>query len=72
MKSVYLLFCEVGEKKESKKPESYNQAWEMILKKWNISDPEELDEEQKKKFYQDVDESWVSKKEKAGQEEPDE
>lgn len=69
MKSVYLLFYEADEKKENKKPESYDEAWEMVLKKWKISGPEELDEEQKEKFYQDVDEAWVSKKEKAGKEE---
>lgn len=44
---------------ESKKSEEYQEYFKSMLKKYGVEDPSELDsDEDKKKFFNDVDDGW--------------
>lgn len=57
MKSTRKLF----EQKES----DYDKFFNEKLKEYGIDSPEDLSDEDKKKFFDDVDEGWKSEKEKS-------
>jgi hypothetical protein len=46
--------------------EAYQKFFDKMLKKWDIESPEELSDEDKKKFYEEVDAGWKSDDEEAG------
>jgi hypothetical protein len=48
------------EKKENK----YDKFFRKKMKEWNISSPDELSKEEKKKFFDEVDREWKSEEEK--------
>ena len=45
--------------------DEYKDKVKNLMKKYKIKSLSELKEDEKKKFYKDLDDSWVSKKEKA-------
>ena len=46
----------------------YDDKVKAIMKKWNITSPNQLKDEDKKKFYEELDRSHLSEKEKGGEE----
>ena len=41
----------------------YQKYFKSKLEKWKVNSPEDLNDEQKKKFFDDVDSGWNGKKE---------
>jgi hypothetical protein len=56
-----LSFKEFVQEKEDKV--AYKKYFEKMLKKYGVSSPEELSDEDKKKFFEEVDAGWESDKE---------
>lgn len=46
------------------KDDLYDRIFRMKMKKYNVTSPDQLDKEEKKKFFNEVDASWKSEKEK--------
>lgn len=42
----------------------YDDFFRGMLKKYKITSPDELSKDQKKKFFDEIDKQWISKKEK--------
>ena len=49
--------------------EAYKKFFDSALKKFKVGSPSELDDDQKKKFYDYIDKNWTSDAEKAGKDE---
>ena len=49
--------------------EAYKKFFDSVLKKFKVGSPSELDDDQKKKFYDYIDKNWTSDAEKAGKDE---
>ena len=48
---------------------AYKKFFDSVLKKFKVGSPSELDDDQKKKFYDYIDKNWTSDAEKAGKDE---
>jgi len=44
--------------------EDYQEFFRSMMKKWGIKSPNELDDEEKKKFFDDVSKEWKKRKNK--------
>jgi hypothetical protein len=53
------------EKGKSGDQKAYRAYFEKMLKKWKVKSPKDLDDAKKKKFFEEVDKGWKSKKEGA-------
>jgi hypothetical protein len=49
---------------ESGDQDAYKRYFEQKLKKWNVKSPDDLSEEDKPKFFEEVDKGWTSQQEK--------
>ena len=64
-------YVEIDE--DDKDGAKYKKFFRLALKKFGVSDPEDLDDDQKKKFFDYVDRNWESDAEEAtGKDDPDE
>ncbi|WXB47950.1 hypothetical protein WCWAEYFT_CDS0248 [Vibrio phage VB_VaC_TDDLMA] len=59
MKPTFREF--LNEKMDDKK--SYQMYFDKMLKKYNVESPEDLSDEDKKKFFDEVDKGWKADKE---------
>lgn len=48
---------------ESKKSKEYQEFFDKKLKKYGVDSPEDLDDEKKKKFFDEVDREWKGENE---------
>jgi len=48
---------------ESNGKKEYDEYFQSMLKKWKVDSPEDLSDEDKKKFFDAVDKGWKAKKE---------
>ena len=48
---------------EEKSQDAYDRFFNKMLNKWNVDSPEDLSDEEKKKFFDAVDKGWKADKE---------
>jgi len=48
---------------QDNKGEEYKKLFKKILSKYGVDEPDQLSDEDKKKFFDEVDKSWKAKKE---------
>ena len=46
-----------------KNSNEYKEFFQKMLKKYNVKEPDELDDEEKKKFFDEIDRKWKAKDE---------
>jgi len=48
---------------ESEKQKEYQEYFKKKLKKWGVSSPNEIPDDKKKEFFEEVDKGWTGEKE---------
>lgn len=56
--------CEGADKKEKGDGEAYKKFFKKTLKKYGVDEPDKLSDEDKKKFFDEIDAGWVGDNER--------